>query len=177
MKNTFNSSFFRAIGWPKETAEFYDSCGFVLTDFKEEEGAAYQACSFTLNGGTIIGRTAKQTPKKIGQFVAIWKRTEARQTAPFREQDRVDFLVINVISEFGGGQFVFPKSVLVDQGIISSAKKPGKRGIRVYPPWDHPTSKQAQNTQQWQLQYFLELSQQSPIAVEKFKMAYQNNHR
>ena len=51
------------------------------------------------------------------------------------------------------GQFVFPKEVLLKHNIISSKQKEGKRGFRVYPPWDTPTSKQAQKTQNWQLQY------------------------
>jgi hypothetical protein len=38
--------------------------------------------------------------------------------------------------------------------IISTHLKEGKRGMRVYPPWDLPSSKQAKKTQQWQLPYF-----------------------
>jgi hypothetical protein len=44
---------------------------------------------------------------------------------------------------------------LADKGIISFNGKEGKRGIRVYPPWDVTTSKQAQQTQSWQIKYFL----------------------
>ncbi|MEC0126550.1 MepB family protein [Paenibacillus pabuli] len=50
------------------------------------------------------------------------------------------------------GHFVFPKHVLLQRDIISDQGKGGKRAIRVYPPWDKPTSKQALNTQQWQLE-------------------------
>ena len=38
------------------------------------ESTEYNACSYTVNGQKIIERTAKITPKKIGQFVTCWKR-------------------------------------------------------------------------------------------------------
>jgi hypothetical protein len=53
------------------------------------------------------------------------------------------------------GQFIFPKTVLANKGIISKNGISGKRGIRVYPPWDVPNNKQAEKTQRWQLNYFL----------------------
>jgi hypothetical protein len=55
------------------------------------------------------------------------------------------------------GHFVFPKSALCKHGILTSNGKEGKRAIRVYPPWDETTSIQAMKTQQWQLEYFLEI--------------------
>jgi len=36
---------------------------------------------------------------------------------------------------------------LADKSIISKNGKLGKRGIRVYPPWDMVTNKQAEKTQ------------------------------
>ena len=45
--------------------------------------------------------------------------------------------------------------MLADKGIITRNGKEGKRGIRVYPPWDIVTSKQAEKTQSWQTKYFL----------------------
>jgi hypothetical protein len=53
------------------------------------------------------------------------------------------------------GQFIFPKSVLADKGIVTRNGKEGKRGIRVYPPWDLTTNKQAKRTQSWQTKYFI----------------------
>lgn len=52
------------------------------------------------------------------------------------------------------GQFVFPKSVLIKKGIISTNQREGKRAFRVYPSWDIQKSKQAERTQKWQLEYF-----------------------
>ncbi|NKI26617.1 MepB family protein [Arenibacter sp. 6A1] len=176
MQNTNTSALLMAIGWPKGISLLYDSPGIVLTDFTKGEGAAYGACSYTLNGFSVIGRTAKQTPKKTGQFVAIWKRSAEGGTAPYTENDGVEFLVINAVSEFGCGQFIFPLSALLHQGVFSSAKKPGKRGIRVYPPWDRLTSKQAQNTQEWQQQYFLELSGHAASTLKEFQTAFRDTH-
>jgi len=52
---------------------------------------------------------------------------------------------------------VFPKSVLIEKGILSTSKKDGKRGFRVYPIWDKTISQQAVKTQNWQLNYFFEV--------------------
>lgn len=134
----------------------YDSCNFQFSNFRlEEESKVYEACSFQLETSQIICRTAKITPKKIGQFVTIWKRNSNGITAPFHELDTFDFIVINVQKEKQLGQFVFPKSILIQKRIVATEAKDGKRGIRVYPAWDSPTSKQAMKTQAWQLQYFL----------------------
>ena len=59
------------------------------------------------------------------------------------------------------GQFIFPKSVLCEKGIISSGEKEGKRAPRIYPPWDKADNSQAKRTQAWQLQYFIKFSEDS----------------
>lgn len=137
----------------------YDPCNFEFSNFHEsEESTEYEACTFQLDRFQIVSRIAKITPKKIGQFVTIWKRNSAGITTPFHESDTFDFIVITVWKEENFGQFVFPKSVLIQKRIVATAEKDGKRGIRVYPPWDLPTSKQAIKTQTWQLNYFLPIT-------------------
>ncbi|GAA3954800.1 hypothetical protein GO495_28515 [Chitinophaga oryziterrae] len=134
----------------------YDKCGFHLTDLKlNSESVEYGACSFKLNGQTIEHRVSKITPTKTGQFVTIWERNKDGITEPFDIFDDIDFVVIT--SKIGDniGQFILPKSVLADKGIISQNGKDGKRGIRVYPPWDTVTNRQAEKTQSWQTEYFL----------------------
>ena len=134
----------------------YNKCDFELTDIKlHEESAAYGACSFQLNGKTIQHRVSKITPTKTGQFVTIWKRNKDGITEPFDFSDNLDFIIITARSADNFGQFIFPKSVLADKGIITLNGKVGKRGIRVYPPWDITTNKQAAKTQNWQSKYFL----------------------
>lgn len=122
---------------------------------KEKESQEYGACKFEINGLKIISRNAKITPKKAGQFVTSWKRSTDGITQPFEESDPFDLLVINVQLDQQLGQFVFPKSILKEKGILSTSKKDGKRGFRVYPSWDQPLSKQAIKTQAWQIQFFV----------------------
>lgn len=124
---------------------------------RNAESVAYGACSFELNGLKIEHRTSKTTPTKSGQFVTIWKRSEEGLTTPFDMSDDIDFVVITSRSGENLGQFILPKSVLVQQGIFSQNGKGGKRGIRVYPPWDTTHSRQAAATQSWQIPYFWSL--------------------
>ena len=137
----------------------YDPCALEISDFKlEPESAAYGACQFKLNGKHIVCRNAKVTPKKVGQFVTYWKRNNKGPIQPFDETDAVDFYAVNVRTETKFGQFVFPKSVLIQKGIITTTKKEGKRAFRVYPYWDTAKSKQAERTQKWQSPYFYEIN-------------------
>lgn len=68
--------------------------------------------------------------------------------------DELDFIIIAVKRENDFGQFIFPKRILAEKGIITRDNKEGKRGIRIYPPWDNVTNKQAEKTQIWQTKYF-----------------------
>ena len=153
---TINNLFYRDLKVANELV--YDKCGFDLTNLKKNfEGAEYGACSFKLSGNTIQFRISKITPTKTGQFVALWKRNKDGITEPFDVLDDIDFIIITSKSGVNFGQFVFPKSVLVDNGIITRNGKEGKRGIRVYPPWDITTNKHAEKTQSWQIKYFLKI--------------------
>ncbi|AZQ64623.1 MepB family protein [Flammeovirga pectinis] len=120
----------------------------------DKESAEYNGCSFFIDDKKIIYRDSKITPKKIGQFVTFWKRDSEGITTPFHEEDTFDFYIINAQSENQLGQFIFPKDILIKKGIISTNQKDGKRGFRVYPEWDMPTSKQAITTQIWQADFF-----------------------
>ncbi|WP_281322632.1 MepB family protein [Flavobacterium aestivum] len=126
--------------------------------FLEPESSEYGACTFVLNNLNIRYRTAKITPTKTGQFVTLWKRINQGPIQPFDSNDPIDLFIISTRKENHFGLFIFPKSVLITKEIVSD-KKEGKRAIRVYPPWDVTTSKQAQKTQKWQLDYFLEINQ------------------
>lgn len=155
----------------KIQAEIYNRCLFKITNFNlESESAEYDACRFRLNGLHVLSRTAKITPKKVGQFVTFWKRSTDRTIKPFDDTDQIDFYVINVQTETTSGQFVFPRSVLIKKGIISTINKEGKRAFRVYPTWDTPQSKQALQTQKWQSDYFCETG--NAIDTEKMLQLY-----
>jgi len=138
--------------------EVYDKCGLKISHFEpERESREYDACRFDLNGRKILSRSSKITPKKVGQFVTCWRREGNGPIAPFSDGDPIDFYVVNVREENKFGQFVFPKSTLIKKGILSTDKKEGKRAFRVYPSWATPISKQAVQTQKWQLPYFYEI--------------------
>ena len=151
--------------------KIYKSCSFTISNFEiEPEGSAYEASRFELNESRVIFRTAKLTPKKTGQFVTFWNRNPEGVTQPFCETDPFDFYVINVCKNELMGQFVIPKAIGITKGLVSTKTKEGKRGFRVYPPWDVAVNAQAKRTQAWQLQYFI--SFQDPIDLELVKKRY-----
>ncbi len=136
----------------------YDVCGFEIANLTiEKESLAYGALSFSLNNLNLKFRVAKTTPTKVGQFVVFWKRIANGTIQPFITTDDIDAYVVSTRKGNLFGQFVFPKAVLIEKGIMSTSTKEGKRAIRVYPPWDVVTSKQAQQTQQWQVKYFIQI--------------------
>ncbi|OMF43323.1 MepB domain containing protein [Paenibacillus sp. BGI2013] len=146
----------------------YDKCGFICSQpYEEAQNAEYGAYVFT-----IRFRVAKTTPTKIGQFVTLWQRSEDGSTQPNDGSDSADVYVISTRIGSHFGQFVFPKHVLLQRDILSDQGKGGKRAIRVYPPWDKPTSKQALKTQQWQLEYFLEVPFTEPLNCDQARVLY-----
>ncbi len=155
--------------------EIYDHCGFDCSAPQAEfESAEYGACQLTINKRQIIFRVAKTTPTKSGQFVTIWKRMDNGPIQPFDISDDFDLMVISTRKDNLLGQFVFPKPVLLTKGIISGNNKDGKRGIRVYPPWETELNKQAEKTQAWQLQYFFRIEKNGTIDLDRAIMLYQN---
>ncbi len=149
-------------------AKVYNFCGFKISEFiADQESKEYDACQFQLNGLHIISRSSKITPKKTGQFVTFWKRNENGPITPFDDTDTIDFFIVNVKFEDKLGQFVFPRSILIKKGILTTDKKEGKRGFRVYSHWDVATSNQAIQTQKWQLAYFYTLNTTLDIKLVK----------
>jgi hypothetical protein len=96
---------------------------------KNIESTEYNACSYEIDGIKIIERTAKITPKKIGQFVTCWKRNANGITEPHKDTDDFDFFFIKVKSKEKSGVFKFPKDVLIKHGILSTKKKTEKEGL------------------------------------------------
>ena len=146
----------------------FSKCNFKYTvPLEEEEGFEYGAGTFKLNNFFIKLRSSKITPKKVGQFVTLWKRNNEGITQPHSFSEPIDLVVINSRQDDLFGQFIFPTKVLEKHGILSSDKSKGKRGFRVYPPWDETTSFQASKTQKWQLEFFLKVDDQTDIALAK----------
>ncbi len=139
----------------------------------EAESKEYFAHRFKLNGNNTIFRTAKITPTKTGQFVTIWKRNKEGFTEPFAYEDDFIFLMIVVRQNENFGIFIFQKNVLLKKSVISKQNNGGKRGMRVYPPWNNALNNQAQKTQQWQSEYFINLSKKDEIDLGKVKMLFE----
>jgi hypothetical protein len=151
----------------------YAPCNFQCSQpIKEVESAEYGAYIFQLNGYSIKFRIAKTTPTKTGQFVTLWKRIGNGPIQPYDMNDSVDFFVICTRKENHFGQFIFPKSVLSKHDVISIKGEGGKRAIRVYPPWEKSLNRQAQKTQSWQIEYFLDMSQGDSIDHHRVNKLY-----
>ena len=134
----------------------YDPCNFSYTEpVLDLESKKYGASRFKVNDFSIVFRIAKTTPKKLGQFVTLWKRHDNKPIQPFDLSDTFDFVVVCARNDSHFGQFVFSKSVLLEKGILSVNEEGGKLAFRIYPPWDSPLNKQALKSQKWQIEYFL----------------------
>ena len=136
------------------------------------ESAEYNAYQFCLDQKNICYREAKITPVKTGHFVTLWKRNKSGIIEPFDFSDEIDFVIVSTRKGDRLGQFVFPKTVLLEKGVFSTPTKEGKRATRVYPPWAETTSPQAQKTQKWQLQYFYEIIPE--VDFETFNKLFQS---
>ncbi|WP_246048589.1 MepB family protein [Leptospira sarikeiensis] len=135
---------------------FSKNCNIEIENYQlEKESSDYNAALFDLNKKKVIFRLAKITPKKIGFFVTLWKRNISGVTIPFQSDDKIDLIIVEVRKLDRIGHFIFPKSILIEKGIISSRRE-GKRGFRIYPPWESALNKQATLSQLWQSQHFFE---------------------
>ncbi|MFF4606905.1 MepB family protein [Streptomyces sp. NPDC001339] len=155
----------------------YDPSGFACSQpLPEPESAEYAAHRFTLDGLSVRFRVAKTTPTKVGQFVTVWQRSAEGPIRPFDADDGIDLVVISSRDSGHFGQFVFPREVLCERGIMSRNGSGGKRGFRVYPPWVTTTSRQARGTQAWQVNYFLSIEgleeNGRPVDVERVQALY-----
>lgn len=151
----------------------YSPSGFTSHSFKKEaESAEYGAFDFVMNNRRIKFRVGKITPTKIGQFTTLWKRVGKGPILPFDREDPIDLFVISVRDSEHLGQFVFPKAILCEKGIVSNEGKGGKRAMRIYPPWDIPDSRQAKKTQAWQMLYFFEISSNTYVDTARIKKLF-----
>lgn len=136
----------------------------------EPESAEYHACTFSIDKLSVRYRSAKITPTKTGQFVTLWKRTGNGPIQPFDIGNDMDIAIISAQRGDKFGLFIFSKAILHQQGILSDTKKEGKRGFRVYPPWDAAPNSQAQKTQQWQSTCFLEFEKDNTVDLGRAKI-------
>lgn len=151
----------------------YEPSGLVIKDFRlETESTEYCAAEFEMNDRCIKYRMGKITPTKIGQFVTLWKRIDKGPITPYEVEDLFDLFVISAHNTTHFGQFIFPKAVLCEKGVLSKNKEGGKRAMRIYPPWDKADNPQAKKTQAWQLPYFFEINQNFSLDFAHFQRLF-----
>ena len=95
------------------------------------------------------------------------KRNVRNQTEPFNIKDDFDFYIIATTESDKFGFFVFPKHILDREHILTNNAHGGKRGFRVYPPWDIPANKMAEKAKAWQAEYFIDMTTNNSADIEK----------
>src|SRR3990167_1366581 len=102
----------------------YEPSGLMMDHFAAEaESEEYAASEFKMNDLNIKFRVAKITPIKVGQFVTLWKLIDNGPIQSFDMEDPFDLFVISVRTHDHFGQFVFPKLLLYEKGMISQDGK------------------------------------------------------
>ena len=79
--------------------------------------------------------------------------------------------------------FIFPVSVLIKKGIVSSLKSKGKTGFRVFPPWSQDRgmvgtkvfSESGKKTQRWQIPFFLKIDENG--LIDSYELNELLNHK
>ncbi|AIQ52519.1 MepB family protein [Paenibacillus sp. FSL R7-0331] len=154
---------------------FYTQAGLIVESVREEPlNAEYGAGIFQLNGISVRFRVAKTTPSKAGQFVVFWEKDSESKNRAFSYAEAPQLLVINAFHPDTAelGQFVFPKDVLKQNGVLATETAKGKMAMRVYPDWDTVYSKQAAHTQKWQKPYFSRVEPLNQDLLEVLKRLY-----
>lgn len=136
----------------------------------EAQNIEYEGMSFYLNNVQFRSRLAKLTSKKTGYFVVFWEKDAENKNQPYYFENSPEKLIVSIIDNNFRGQFVFPKTVLLKQGVLKGVNSKGKMGIRVYPSWTGNLNNSAKKTQQWQSAYFIDLS--SDINLKKLNELY-----
>ena len=138
---------------------------------REKESAEYGSVRFEMDGQTCLYRQAKHTPKKVGQFAALWKRPAmSGEIAPFDRDDGIDKVIVLADEHPRFGVFVFPCRLLAEKDIFSEKSIGGKRAFRVYAPWVMPSAAQAKRAKIWQCDHFAELTDTTQGLAQLAKM-------
>ncbi|MBL3698802.1 MepB family protein [Leucobacter luti] len=124
----------------------------------EEQSSDYESGLATIGSGTWRIRTARITPTKPGAFVAVWRRSPSGATEPFESSDECAGLMVFVSDADRFGVFTFTREHLTKLGVVRSSRARGKRGFRVYPPWNTNLNAQAARTQRAQADAFADLT-------------------
>lgn len=134
-------------------ARYAAGIGVAAEVIPEAQNSDYESGIVQIDEQLWHIRTARNTPTKPGAFVAFWERDDDGNTAPFSDHDPAVGLLVFVEQDARRGVFRFTASHLAEFG-ITSGKRPGKRGFRVYPSWCAGLNVQAASTQRAQAPAF-----------------------
>ena len=129
--------------------------GMTVTVTPEAQNSDYESGVAQIDDEAWHIRTARNTPTKPGAFVAFWQRDSDGTTMPFGDDDLSSGLLVFVEQQGRRGVFRFTREQLARLG-ITSGRRPGKRGFRVYPSWCAELNSQAMTTQRAQAPAFRE---------------------
>ena len=136
-------------------AVYSAEAGVTAEVIPEPQTSDYESGVTQFDGEAWHIRTARNTPTKLGAFVAFWRRGSDGTTMPFSEDDPAAGLLVFVNQNDRRGVFRFTGAHLSELG-ITSGKRPGKRGFRVYPSWCAGLNPRAETTQRAQARAFQE---------------------
>ncbi|CEI81219.1 MULTISPECIES: MepB family protein [Oceanobacillus] len=124
----------------------------------EPQNMEYEGTTFTIHETMYRSRLAKRTPKKKGYFVVFWEKDVNQRNQAYAYSESPDKIMISIIDKDLKGQFIFPKSLLLEKRILRTIDNKGKMAIRVYPSWEKSLNNAAKKTQAWQAPYFINVS-------------------
>lgn len=147
----------------------------TLDNYHEEpQNSEYESFVFSTSQYTFRNRLAKKTPTKKGYFVVFWEKNMHNQNQAFDFKESPDFLIVHVLDNEHKGLFLFPKDLLLKKNILRTLQKKGKMATRVYPLWEKFLNETAEQTQKWQLEYFIDLSIEN-ADYKKLETILENN--
>lgn len=156
------------MSWPSLLEEYYLPLGFSVDFIQlESQNEEYDGLCFKLEGRSVRYRTAKTTPKKVGQFVAFWEKNVENKNEAFKAEESPDYLIITVYDNHQWGQFIFPKEILIKKNIYQTLGNKGRMAMRLYPDWLTELNATAKKTQAWQKEYFI--NQTGGVNSDKLK--------
>lgn len=136
----------------------------------EKQNSEYEGVTFKIGQFSYRSRLAKKTPNKKGYFVVFWEKDQYHHNTPFKFDGSPDKLIISIKDGLHSGQFIFPKSILVEKGVLSYERQVGKMAIRIYPDWVNELNSTAQRTQLWQLNYFV--NSDKSMSIDRIRSLY-----
>ncbi|WP_226894993.1 MepB family protein [Oceanobacillus oncorhynchi] len=139
--------------------ELLSNTNYEITNIvKEPQNMEYEGTTFTIHENMYRSRLAKRTSKKNGYFVVFWEKDANHCNQPYAYSESPDKIMISIIDKDLKGQFIFPKLLLLEKGILRKIDNKGKMAIRVYPTLEKSLNNAAKKTQAWQMPYFIDVS-------------------